>query len=264
MHALESLFNLQGKVALVIGGGQGMGESSARHLALAGADVAVADLELGRAEQVAGMVRELGRRGGAFTHDVLVDSHAPRVIAKVVDRFGRLDVLVCIVGMASWAPLVEMTPEQWDLDQGRNLRYFFLYAREAAKVMLARDQPGSIVGICSVSGLQSAPQHAAYGAAKAGMTNLVKSMAVEWSPHGIRANLIAPGMIYTPRIAPTPEREAAARNGLVPMKRRGVTDEIGKAVLFMASDLSSYVTGQTLAVDGGWMAANIFEKRPGT
>src|SRR4051794_30869746 len=114
MDSLETLFNLRGKVALVVGGGQGMGESSARHLALAGADVAVADLEAGRAEHVAAMVRELGRRGEVFTNDVLNDSDAPKLVADVVARFGRLDVLVCIVGMATWAPLVEMTPEQWD------------------------------------------------------------------------------------------------------------------------------------------------------
>ena len=106
-----------------------------------------------------------------------------------------------------------------------------------------------------MSGLQSAPHHAAYGAAKAGLVSLVRTMAVEWAPHGIRVNCIAPGSIITPRIPDTPELREQTSQGLIPMKRRGTTDEIGKAAVFLLSDLASYVTGHTLPVDGGWMSA---------
>ena len=121
----------------------------------------------------------------------------------MVDRaeaeLGGLDLMVTVVGQAQYAPLLELTGDQWDLDHRRNLRYFFVAARAVAASLVRRKQPGVIVGITSVSGLQSAPKHAAYGAAKAGLVNLVKSMAVEWAPYGIRVNAVAPGSITTPR-----------------------------------------------------------------
>ena len=259
----DALFGLTGKVAIVIGGGQGMGERSSLRLAEAGCDVAVVDLDLARAENVAKMVRALGRKAVALTCDVLDDKQAPGLVAKVEKELGGPDVLVTIVGQAGWKSLLDMNGDDWDLDQRRNLRYIFVYAREVAASMVRRKTGGSMVFISSVSGLQSAPEHASYGAAKFGLVNLVRTMACEWSRYNIRTNAIAPGMIVTPRIPLTPERMEAAKQGLVPMKRRGETDEIGKAVLFLASDMASYVTGATLPVDGGWMSANIFERRPG-
>ena len=112
-----------------------------------------------------------------------------------------------------------------------------------------------MVCITSVTGVQSAPNHASYGAAKAGLINLVRSMAVEWAPYNIRVNAIVPGSIITPRIPASPERMKRTGQGLIPAKRLGTTDEVGKAALFLLSDLASYVTGHTLLVDGGWMAA---------
>src|SRR5439155_16371524 len=112
-------------------------------LAAAGCDVAVADLDPARAERVAALVRERGCQAHAFANDILDDSQAPLLISQVVEKFGRLDTLVCIVGMAAWASLVDMTPGQWDLDQQRNLRYFFLYGREMAKSLIERGQPGT-------------------------------------------------------------------------------------------------------------------------
>jgi NAD(P)-dependent dehydrogenase (short-subunit alcohol dehydrogenase family) len=147
-----------------------------------------------------------------------------------------------------------MTPEQWELDHRRNLRHFFFTARAVAGSLIRREKPGAIACIASVSGLQSAPHHASYGAAKAGLMNLVRTMAVEWAPHDIRVNAIAPGSIATPRIPDTPEARERHRQSLIPMKRRGTTDEIGKVATFLVSDLASYVTGHTVPVDGGWMA----------
>lgn len=249
-----SLLGLEGKAALVVGGGQGMGESSAKYLARAGCDVAVLDVERDRAERVAATVRELGRKSVPVVADVLDDAQIPGVVATVERELGGLDVLVSIVGQASWNPILEMTPEQWDLDHRRNLRYFFFTAREVAASLIRRGKPGAMACIASVSGLQSAPHHAAYGAAKAGLMNLVRTMAVEWAPHNIRVNAIAPGSIATPRIPDTPEARAQTAQGPIPMKRRGTTDEIGKVATFLVSDLASYVTGHTVPVDGGWMA----------
>jgi len=252
----NSLLGLEGKKILIIGGGQGMGESSASFLARAGADVAIADLVAERAEGVAAMVRRLGRNAVSVVGDVLDDTQVDRIVADAEAGLGRLDGLVCIVGAAMFKTVFETSPDDWDFEMRRNLRYVFLTAKVAAKSMIDRGVPGAMVFIASVDGLQGSPNHAAYGAAKAGLINLVQSMAVEWAPHAIRVNAVAPGHIVTPRLYDTPARVEWYRESLIPAKQRGTTDDIGKGVLFLLSDLASYVTGITMPVDGGLMAAN--------
>ncbi|HEY3669853.1 MAG TPA: SDR family oxidoreductase [Acidimicrobiia bacterium] len=247
-------FGLAGKKILVLGGGQGMGESTSLLLAAAGADVAVADLEVERAERVAAAVTAAGTRGYPLVVDVTDDDALVGAIARTETELGPLDGLVTIIGMAAWARLVDMTTETWDLDHRRNLRYFFLSAREVARSLIARGAPGSIVCVASIDGIRSAAGHASYGAAKAGLVNLVKTMTAEWSGHGIRVNAVAPGAMITPRIPERSPEEEAEMMSTVPMHRRGTTDDIGKAALFFLSDLSTYVSGQTLAVDGGFTA----------
>jgi NAD(P)-dependent dehydrogenase (short-subunit alcohol dehydrogenase family) len=242
-------FGLDGKHILVLGGGQGMGESTSRLLASAGARVAVADLEADRAERIA---KEVG--GIPILVDVTDDDALVAAIAQTEAELGPLDGLVTIIGMAAWARLVDMSTETWDLDHRRNVRYFFLAAREVARSLIARGAPGSIVCVASIDGIRSAAGHASYGAAKAGLVNLVKTMTAEWSGHGIRVNAIAPGAMITPRIPERSAEEEADMMSTVPMHRRGTTDDIGKAALFFLSDLSTYVSGQTLAVDGGFTA----------
>jgi NAD(P)-dependent dehydrogenase (short-subunit alcohol dehydrogenase family) len=240
---------LTGKRILVLGGGQGMGESTSTLLAAAGAQVAVADLEAERAERVATAVG-----GVPIEVDVTDDDALVAAIARTETELGPLDGLVTIIGMAAWARLVDMTTDVWDLDHRRNLRYFFVAAREVARSLIARGAPGSIVCVTSIDGIRSAAGHASYGAAKAGLVNLVKTMTAEWSGHGIRVNAIAPGAMITPRIPERSGEEEAEMMSTVPMHRRGTTDDIAKAALFFLSDLSTYVSGQTLAVDGGFTA----------
>jgi 3-oxoacyl-[acyl-carrier protein] reductase len=248
MTTEASLFGLTDKKAMVIGGGQGMGESTSRFLARAGCDVAVIDIERERAEGVAGVVGELGRRGVPIIGDVLDDTQIPTIVASVEQQLGGIDVMVSIVGAAVWGSLLDTTAAIWDQQLHLNLRYFFLCAREVATTMIRRGNPGAIVGIASVDGQRSSPMRGAYGAAKAGLISLVQTMAVEWAPHHIRVNAIAPGHIVTPRLYDTPERAEAYANSLLPVRRRGVTDDIGKAALFLVSDLASYTTGTTLDV----------------
>lgn len=253
-----SLFGLEGRRILVLGGGQGMGEATAKLLARLGCAVAVVDLQAERAERVAGEIRGTGAVALPFAVDVTDDDALIGTIARVERELGPLDGMATIIGMAGWAPIAEMTLETWDADHRRNLRYFFLAAREVARSLLARQAPGAMVCVASVDGLVSAPNHAAYGAAKAGLVNLVKTMAVEWSGQGIRVNCVAPGGIVTPRI-PLVDAEAERRSmAQLPMQRRGAVDDIAKAAAFFLSDLSPYVTGQTLAVDGGYTATGIF------
>lgn len=258
---MRTLFGLEGKHVLIIGGGQGMGEATARLLASLGCNLTLMDIEIERAERVCANVREEGISANPIAADVTDEASLVGAMRRIETDFGALDGMATIVGMAGWSPIVDMTTETWDRDHNRNLRYVFIAARELARSLLARRAPGSIVTVASVDGLRSARNHAAYGAAKAGLVNLVKTMASEWTGQGIRVNCVAPGGIVTPRIPlrdPEEERQGMA---LVPMQRRGTTQDIAKAVTFFLSDMAPYVSGQVLAVDGGYLATSGFSMK---
>ncbi|CAN5144529.1 SDR family oxidoreductase [soil metagenome] len=244
-------WGLAGSNVLVIGGGQGIGESTALALAGLGCGVAVLDVELSRAETVAQQVRALGSTAVAVSADVLDEAQLRAAIGDAWNGLGSLDGMISIVGAAAWAPMIDMSTAIWDLDHQRNLRYFFIAAQEVARRLTSAGRSGSIVGVTSIDGIQSAPYHGAYGAAKAGLVNLVRTMAAEWAPIGLRVNAIAPGPIVTPRIPQGTPEEERARAGRTPAGRRGLPADVANAAVFLLSPLSAYVTGQTLAVDGG-------------
>jgi 3-oxoacyl-[acyl-carrier protein] reductase len=260
MPTETSFFGIAGKKALIIGGGQGMGESTALFLARAGCDVALVDLVPERADAVGRKVGELGRQAFTIAGDVLDDHQIPLIVTEAEAKLGGLDLMVSIVGAAVWGSLLETTPDIWDQQMHLNLRYFFLAARQVAQSLIRREQSGAIVGIASVDGQRAAPMRGVYGAAKAGLISLVQTMAVEWAPHNIRVNAIAPGHIVTPRLYDTPQRAELYAASLLPMRHRGTPDDIGRAALFLASDLARYITGTTLDVDGGLLAANLFPR----
>jgi 2-deoxy-D-gluconate 3-dehydrogenase len=260
MSTEASFFGLTGKKALVVGGGQGMGESTALFLARAGCDVALVDVVSERADGVGRQVAALGRRAITVAGDVLDDGQIPRIVAEAEANLGGLDLMVSIVGAAVWGSLLDTTAEVWDQQMHLNLRYFFLVAKQVAESLVRRDQPGAIVGIASVDGQRAAPMRGVYGAAKAGLISLVQTMAVEWAPHRIRVNAIAPGHIVTPRLYDTPQRAELYSGSLLPMRHRGTPDDIGRAALFLGSDMARYITGTTLDVDGGLLAANLFPR----
>lgn len=251
---IDQLMDLKGKRVLIVGGGQGNGEATAHVLATFGANVAILDLELDRAQKVAKDLEARGVKSMALSCDVLVEAELVGAIEKADTEFGPLDGMVCIIGMAGWAQITDMTTEIWDLDHQRNLRYFFWAARELAKRVLARNGKANICALASIDGIRGSAVHASYGAAKAGLIHLAKTMAIEWSGRGIRVNIVAPGSIITPRIPEGSVASEANMNAHVPLVRRGTTTEIAKAVCFFMSDLSSFVTGQVLAVDGGYTA----------
>lgn len=259
---IDRLLGLRGKKALVIGAGQGMGEAVCLALAGAGCDLVCVDLDPERAEAIAARVRELGQRGHALSGDIAEDSAGARLLADAHGAFGALDVLVTIVGSAGFRPLLDMSADQWDEDQRINLRYVFLAAKTFAAQRIEAKGPGAIVAVSSISGLVAAPRHGAYGAAKAGLVHLVKTMASEWGVHGIRVNSVAPGSIVTPRLPDTAEWREQIERSPLPMQRRGTVDEVASAVLFLCSDMAAYVTGQTLAVDGGLAIANVMAVPP--
>ena len=253
-----SQFSLEGNVALVTGGSRGIGEATALALARAGADVAVTSRKLPDLERVAGEVRALGRRALALEgHIGRIEQHEP-LVERVVKELGRLDVLVNNAGTNFFSPAIDMEERGWDAVFNLDLKGLFFLSQKAARVM--RDQGGGvIVNVSSVSGLKVQVPTGHYSIAKAGVIMATKVMALEWSPYNVRVNCIAPGAIetrlYDAIFSLLPEEQGRelkeqARER-IPMKRVGEPREIADCVVFLASEASSYMTGQTFAVDGG-------------
>ena len=255
-----SVFGLQGKKSLVVGGGFGIGRASALLLARVGADVVVADLDLERAKAVSEEITALGVRSSALTGDVTQRAQAEDIVAQAAAFHGSLEVVINMVGTAAWANLLSVDDETWAVDLSRNLTQHLYVGRAAAKLMIDQGTGGRISVVASVSGLYGAPNHGAYGAAKAGLMDLVRTMAQEWGPHGIRVNAVAPDMIATPRVLAAyadqgvNPNDAANADG-APLGRFGTPEEIAGPLVFLVSDLAGFMTGQTLVVDGGQRAA---------
>lgn len=246
----DSLFGLEGKRAFVAGGGQGIGRSCALLLARAGCDVALLDCEPERAQTVAKEVEALGRRGIALSGDACDQADAARVVHEGAEALGGLDVCANIIGLASWQSFLELEAETWERDLLGNLTHHVYIAQPAARIMVEQGTGGAIGMVGSVSGLFAAPNHGAYGAAKAGIYGLVRTMAEELGPHQIRVNAVAPGSVRTPRIIAMQERgEAPSQQSDLDLMCE--CDDIGSAILFLCSELSRKVTGQTLVVDAG-------------
>lgn len=246
----NSLFGLEDKRAFVAGGGQGIGRSCALLLARAGCDVALLDSVAERAEAVAKEVEAVGRRGVAVVGDALDSADAARVVQEAAGQLGGLDVCVNIIGIASWQSFLELDQETWDTDLLGNLTHHVFIAQPAARIMVEQGTGGAIGMVGSVSGLFAAPNHGAYGAAKAGIYGLVKTLAQELAPHDIRVNAVAPGSVRTPRIIAMQESgEAPSQQS--DLDRMCECDDIGSAMLFLCSGLARKVTGQTLVVDAG-------------
>jgi 3-oxoacyl-[acyl-carrier protein] reductase len=246
---------LAGKVALVAGGGRGIGEATSRILASAGAAVAVVDVEPERARSVSAAIAASGARSIPLVVDLRDEEQCLRAVEDTVTALGGLDVLVNVAGgmsqVAEWRHLEHWTTEDWDAVVDLNLRYVFWLCRAAIPHMRRRGG-GSIVSVASISGVFGSPNHSAYGAAKAGLIQLTKTLALECGRFRIRVNAVSPGAIATPATEAT---MSAERRGTLaratPLQRPGAPEDIARAVLFFASPMSDYVTGQMLLVDGG-------------
>jgi NAD(P)-dependent dehydrogenase (short-subunit alcohol dehydrogenase family) len=243
-----SLGRVDGRTFVVVGAGQGMGRQSCHALAQAGASrVVCVDIDSERAGDVAA---EIGC-GVAWAGDGTSRPEVRRLASDLAGALGTVDGLIDIVGLAYWSDVLNVDDELWDRQFDICLRHAFLLTQEVGRLMVDQGS-GSFVFIASVSGLSGAPRHAAYGAAKAGLMSWVRSVAVELGPHGIRANAIAPGGIVTPRgRAMMGDDRIEAMGNDSPLRRMGETSEIAGVALFLSSPLSSYITGQTLVVDGG-------------
>jgi NAD(P)-dependent dehydrogenase (short-subunit alcohol dehydrogenase family) len=248
---VEPLLELRGRSALVAGAGQGMGRATALLLARLGARLALLDELAERAEAVASEARALGAAAEALVADVTDAAQVERAVAAAVRAAGGLDLLVNIVGGASWAPLLELDDATWERDQRVNLVHQLWLGRAAAKQMIAGGRGGSITVVASVSGMFSAAGHGAYGAAKAGLLALVKTMAEEWWPHGIRVNAVVPGAVRTPRIEAAWASGAIRRPAADIVERMALPEDVAGAIAFLSSQLARRITGQALVIDGG-------------
>ena len=253
---------LTGKHAIVWGGGFGMGERTSIRLAQAGARVAVVDLVKERAEKIAGELNDQGAQAVAFQADVRSEDSVESTLAAAEAAFGPVDVMATVIGLGVWDQIVDMSLDKFNEAISLNLTSFFLPARAVGRSLLKSGKPGAIACVSSVSGLTSAPNHAGYGAAKAGMINLVRTMADEWGPYGIRVNAAMPGSAATPRLTLNEAGQAAmnaAMKAKIPLGRAATPDELAKAILFLLSDLASYITGHNLHVDGGWTSTFLMQ-----
>jgi len=243
--------DLTGKSALVTGASRGIGAAIARTLGAAGAAVAVN--YAGSADAAAGVVADIEAGGGravAIQADVSSPDDCAALVARTVDEFGSLDVLVNNAGITRDGLLVRMSDEDWSAVIDTNLSGVFYLMRAAGKLMM-KQRSGSIVNVTSVVGLVGNAGQANYSAAKAGVVGLTKSVARELAPRGVRANAVAPGFIETDMTATLSDAVCDAARGQIALGTFGSAQDVANAVAFLASDDASYITGQVLAVDGG-------------
>lgn len=253
-----SMFDLSGKVALITGGRRGMGRTHALALASQGAKVAVTDID---ANECASVVEEISAKGGeaiCLKVDVSKKSDVDAGFDEVIKRFGRLDILVNNAGIYFPKPALELTEEEWDKTININLKGQFLCAQRAAKEM-AKNKWGRIINIASIASGQvgvGIAGGAHYTASKGGIIGMTETLAIEFAPLGITVNVIGPGAIDTPMVqaAQMPKEALEGLLQRVPLKRIGRPEEVSAMVVFLASEESSYVTGATFHVDGGWLA----------
>ena len=249
-------FRLDGKVALVTGGGRGLGKTMARALAQAGADVAIAGRTLAPCDETATEVSTLtGRKCAAFPADVTVAADIDRLVTSVEAAFGRIDILVNNAGNNIRGPVDQLTEADWDSVLDTNLKGPFLCSRVVGPRMVTRGW-GRVINLGSILSVIALPDRAPYASAKAGVLNLSRVLALEWAGTGVTVNTICPGPFATEMNRallddPVKYQEFVKQ---IPMGRWGELEELEGAAVFLASDASSFVTGSALFVDGGWTA----------
>ena len=250
---------LDGKVALITGGNSGIGSATAALLAKEGATVVLTGRNQARGDQIAQAITEAGGRAIFLRADVRVADDCRQVIEQTLERFGRIDVLFNNAGVYHPRTVPECTEQEWDETINSSLKGAFLMSKYALPSMIERGS-GSIIHTSSGWGIQGGDHAAAYCAAKGGLVVMAKAMAIDHGPDGIRVNCVCPGDVDTPMLPDDAGRRGMAWDDYVagasdrPLGRIGTTEEIARAVLFLASDDSSFITGEALVVDGGGIA----------
>jgi len=250
---------LQGRIAAITGGALGIGRATGRLFAAEGATVALGDVDVAGAEAVAKEIVAGGGRALAVGMDVGDAGQVRDFVDRVVSELGRLDVMFANAGIAHSAPLLEHPEAEWHRVLRVNLSGVFFCCQAAARQMV-RQGGGRIIATASINGFRGVENLVGYNVAKAGVIELTKTLAVELAKHHIAVNAIAPAQIDTRLTRSLPEEARRRRVDRIPMGRFGDVDEVARAALFLASDDASYVTGHTLAVDGGYLAGGLWSR----
>ena len=249
--------SLSGKSATVTGSASGIGREIALTLAAPGASVTVADRNIEGSESVARQIAESGGIARAARADVTDSGQVDELVASAVAAYGSVDILVNVAGFGFNSPIVDMREEDWDLVLGVNLKGQFLCCRAAARRMIEQGTGGRIVNIASTAANNARYAGGAYCAAKAGVVQLTKVLALELGEYGITVNAVGPGFTETPATVESSEEYRSNFLAQVPAARFGQTADIANAVLFLASPASGYVNGQAIYVDGGYSAGKL-------
>lgn len=247
------LFNLTGKVAMVTGSTRGLGETSAKALAKAGADIAVCGRNPQDLERVSAEIQRMGRKSQGFELDVLSKEKVKKAVEQILNYFGRVDILVNNAGTNYRVPVLEYPEEQWDLIINTNLKGYFLVTQAVVPQMIERGY-GKVINMSSIFGKTPLPNQLAYASSKGGVDQMTKVMALEWAKKGVRVNAIGPTYFETDmvkQIRNDPERFNFI-NERTPMGRWGYLPELEGTVIFLAAPASDFITGQIIYVDGGW------------
>jgi len=247
--------SLKGKVAVVTGANSGLGKAMATGLAEAGADISLVSRRMPELREAAQDIEKLGRKAIPISADVTSLKSIEEMVNKVLSEFGRIDILVNNAGTTERMPVESFTEEAWDKVMALNLKGAFFCAQAVGKVMIKQGS-GKIINTASLLSVIGVPNAVAYGAAKGGISQITKCMAIEWAKYNINVNAIGPGYFRTPLTKPLqddPVRSSQILNR-IPMQRWGDPDDLKGIVVFLASEASNYVTGQTIYVDGGWLA----------
>jgi 3-oxoacyl-[acyl-carrier protein] reductase len=242
---------LSGKVALITGAARGIGKAIALKYAAEGADIAFTDLEINEvALQTVSELEALGVKVKGYASNAADFTQTQEVVAQVVADFGRIDILVNNAGITKDGLVMRMSEGQWDAVIAVNMKSAFNFLHAVVPVM-ARQKSGRIINMASIAGQTGNPGQVNYSASKAGLIAMAKSVAKEMGPRGIRANSIAPGYVLTEMTEVLPQAVKDEFIKLIPLKRGATVEEVANVALFLGSDLSSYVTGQVIAVNGG-------------
>lgn len=256
---MQDLFSLEGKVAVIVGGGGVLAGEMAHGMADSGASIVVVDINVQNAEARAQAIRETGKKAVAVQSDASCRQDLQRALQTTIENFGRVDILINAAGINSGTPFFEITDEEWRHILDVDLKSIFLACQIFGKRMIEAQQGGSIINISSIASDPPLSKVFTYSVAKGGINQLTRFLAREWAPHRVRVNAILPGFVPAEqnRKLLTPERTAQAL-GHTPMGRFGEPYELVGAAIFLAAErASSYVTGTLLRVDGGFGAMSI-------
>lgn len=249
------LFNLQGKTAIVTGGNRGLGKAMALALANAGANIVIVGRDEDKNEMVVNEIKKIDRRAMSVSTDLRKTKSINEMVEKVVNYFGKIDILVNNAGFSSTKFALDITEEEWDRVIDLNVKSLFFSSQAVAKVMKEQGY-GKIINIASVVGAVGDVGISPYTASKAAVINLTRSLALEWARFGIQVNAIGPSYIETDMNQEV-LKQSKVRDNIVsktPMGRLGKPDELAGVAILLSSNASSFITGETIYVDGGWLA----------